>query len=127
MNEPAHPVGEVAARLGISSETLRYYERRHVLPPPGRDGAGRRVYRDDEVHLIEVLLHLRDTGMPLARIAEFTRLVASDPDGVPERLELLQEHRAHVTRTLEQLTQALAVIDQKITDYAHRAASHRSQ
>lgn len=65
--------------------------------------------------------------MPLARIAEFTRLVASDPDGVPERLELLQEHRAHVIRSLEQLTQALAVIDEKITDYTHRAASHRYQ
>lgn len=127
MNHPTHPVGEVAARLGISAETLRYYERRHVLPPPGRDGAGRRVYCDDDVHLIEVLLHLRDTGMPLAQIAEFTRLVASDPEGVPERLELLHEHRAHVIRTREQLTQALAVIDHKITDYTHRAASHRSE
>lgn len=127
MNQPTHPVGEVAARLGISAETLRYYERRHVLPPPGRDGAGRRVYRDDDVHLIEVLLHLRDTGMPLAQIAEFTRLVASDPEGVPERLELLHKHRAHVIRTREQLTQALTVIDHKITDYTHRAASHRSE
>lgn len=127
MKQPTRPVGEVAAHLGISAETLRYYERRHVLPPPARDGSGRRIYRDDDVHLIEVLLHLRDTGMPLAQVAEFTRLVASDPDGVPERLDLLQEHRAHVIQTLEQLTQALAVIDQKITDYTHRAASRRSQ
>lgn len=127
MNEPAQSVSEVAARLGISTETLRYYERHHVLPPPRRDSGGRRVYRDDDVHLIEVLLHLRDTGMPLARIAEFTRLVARDPDGVPERLALLQDHRTHVTRTIEQLAHALAVIDQKIADYTGRASSDRSQ
>lgn len=72
-------MGEGAARLGISTETLRYYERRHVLPVPGRDRARSRVYRDDDVHLTAVLLHLRDTGMPLQRIAEFTRLLASDP------------------------------------------------
>ena len=122
MTGPAHPVGEVAARLGISSETLRYYERRQVLPAPGRDAAGRRVYRDDDVHLIEVLLHLRDTGMPLARIAEFTRLVASDPEGVPERLALLQEHRTTVARKIDEMTHALAVIDQKIVDYTRRSA-----
>lgn len=80
-----------------------------MLLPPGHDGAGRRVYRHDDVHRIEVLLHLRDTGMPLAQIAEFTRLVASDPEGVPERLELLHKHRAHVILTREQLIQALTV------------------
>ncbi|WGW10537.1 MerR family transcriptional regulator [Saxibacter everestensis] len=115
------PVGQVAAELGISAETLRYYERHRVLPAPSRDAAGRRVYRDSDVHLIEVLLHLRDTGMPLATIAEFTRHVARDPDGVPERLALLRQHRAHVLKQLEQLSQSLAVIDQKITDYGRRA------
>lgn len=116
-----HPVGEVAARLGINAETLRYYERRGVLPPPSRDGAGRRVYRDNEVHLIEVLLHLRNTGMPLATIAEFTRHVARDPDGVAERLALLQRHRGQVVAQLEQLNRSLMVIDQKIADYSSRA------
>lgn len=120
-----HPVGEVAARLGISAETLRYYERRGVLPAPCRDGAGRRVYRDSEVHLIEVLLHLRNTGMPLATIAEFTRHVARDPEGVPERLALLQQHRGQVIEQLDQLNRSLAVIDQKIADYSRRAREER--
>lgn len=120
-----NPVGEVAVQLGISAETLRYYERRGVLPPPSRDGAGHRVYRDDEVHLIKVLLHLRNTGMPLATIAEFTDHVARDPDGVPERLALLQQHREQVIEQLDQLDRSLAVIDQKIADYSRRASEQR--
>lgn len=118
----AQPVGEVAARLGLSTETLRYYERRGVLPAPSRDASGRRVYSESDVHLIEVLLHLRRTGMPLARIAEFTRHVASDPDGVPERLALLQAHRADVVAELDRLNESLIVIDQKIEDYSCRLA-----
>lgn len=115
-------VGEVAAELGLSTDTLRYYERRGVLPAPIRDSAGRRVYRDADVHLIEVLLHLRDTGMPLARIAQFTRYVAADPDGVPERLALLQQHRERVVAQIERLNGSLAVIDQKIADYRRRGS-----
>jgi DNA-binding transcriptional MerR regulator len=117
------PVGEVAAQVGLSTETLRYYERRGVLPAPTRDSAGRRVYRDADVHLIEVLLHLRDTGMPLARIAQFTRYVAADPECVAERLALLQQHRERVLAQIERLNRSLAVIDQKITDYARRRGS----
>lgn len=62
--------------------------------------------------------------MPLAQIAQFTRYVAADPDGVDERLTLLTQHRARVLDQLEQLNQSLTVIDQKITDYTRRTQSH---
>lgn len=114
------PIGEVAAKLRIDADTLRYYERREVVPRPDRDAAGHRAYTENDVHLLEVLLHLRATGMPLARIAEFTRLVASDPDGVPERLALLQQHREHVISQIEAWNDSLTVIDGKVRDYSQR-------
>lgn len=124
--EPAAPVGigAVAAHVGLEPDTIRYYERTGVLPHPSRDTAGHRIYQPGDVHLIEVLLHLRDTGMPLTRIAEFTRLVARDPGGVPERLALLQDHRAEVSARLAAWQRSLTIIDTKITDYEARL--HRS-
>lgn len=123
---PVRPVGEVSSHLGIRAETLRYYERRGVLPSPAHDAGGRRVYTDGDVHLIEVLLHLRDTAMPLATISEFTRLVARDPEGVTERLDLLLQHRERVSAQLDQLTRSLDVIDQKIADYTSRVHKGRT-
>ncbi len=114
-------VGAVAARFGLDPDTVRYYERRGILPEPSRDAAGRRRYSNEDVHLIEVLLRLRETGMPLADIASFTRLVANDPDGVPERLALLREHRERILAKRCQLESALALIDRKIEDYARRS------
>lgn len=114
-------IGEVATQLGLDPDTLRYFERRGIVPPPARDSAGRRVYTDRAVHLLEVLLHLRRTGMPLAQVAEFTRLVGCDPDGVPERLELLTTHREHVKAQREQLEESLSIIERKINDYQQRA------
>lgn len=89
-------IGAVATQVGVAADTIRYYERQLVLPPPQRDASGRRRYDRAAIHLIEVLLHLRDTGMPLVQIAEFTRLVSLDPAGVHERLNLLEQHRTVV-------------------------------
>lgn len=99
-DEPWWSISHVAARVGLDVDTVRYYERRGVLPRPQRDSGGRRRYDDAGVHLIEVLLHLRGIGMPLDQIAEFTRLVATDPDGVSERLALLRRHRDAVQRQI---------------------------
>ncbi len=126
MNRLPLPVGRVAELLGISADTLRYYERRGILPPPAHTSSGRRVYGEADLHLIEVLLHLRRTGMPLARIAEFTEHVAQDPHGVPERLAMLQDHRALVAQRIAQLENSLAVIDQKIADYTRRTTTPES-
>ena len=48
------------------------------------------------MRLIEVLLHLRRSGMPLREIAEFTGWVQRDRDGVAERLCLLEAHHRRV-------------------------------
>jgi DNA-binding transcriptional MerR regulator len=118
-------IGEVAAELGLDPDTIRYYERVGVLPPAPRDPAGRRQYPDDHVHLLEVLLRLKETGMPLADVATFTRLVQQDPHGVPERLQLLRAHRERVLANRAALDAALALIDRKIGDYAARAQPSR--
>lgn len=104
-------IGDVAARVGLDVDTMRYYERRGVLPRPARDAG---------VHLIDVLLHLRATGMPLTQIAEFTRLVATDPDGVSDRLDLLRRQRHTVQNQIATWNASLEVIDGKIRDYDGR-------
>ena len=111
---------EVAARLGVKPDTLRWFERQGVVPPPARTAAGHRRYTEEDVHLLEVLMHLRRTGMPLAEITEFTAWVRCDPDGVADRLQLLQRHRERVARSQQELTAAQAVIAQKISDYQAR-------
>lgn len=124
MTEP-YTIGGVAERLGLSIDALRYYERVGAVPPARRDAAGRRRYSAEDVHLLEVLLHLRDTGMPLAGIAEFTRQVRRDPDGVAERLALLREHRGAIQARMDRLARSLAVVDGKIADYSARLGGGR--
>ncbi|WP_043661303.1 alpha/beta fold hydrolase [Nocardia thailandica] len=116
-------IAEVSARIGLAPDTLRYFERHGIVPPPRRDSAGRRRYTTADIELIDMLVHLRETGMPLADIAQFTAADDTVTDPVGFRLELLAAHRRRVRERREELNRALDVITRKIADYSDRIAS----
>ncbi|MEV5952136.1 MerR family transcriptional regulator [Streptomyces sp. NPDC051993] len=83
-------IAEVSAQIGLAPDTLRYYERQGIVPSPRRDNAGRRKYTTADVELIRMLLQLREMGMPLADIAQFTGADDKVTDPAGFRLELLR-------------------------------------
>jgi redox-sensitive transcriptional activator SoxR len=66
-------VGEVAARAGVNVETLRYYERRGLLPEPRRDPSGHRRYDEETVRFLRAIKEAQGVGFTLAEIAEYVR------------------------------------------------------
>src|SRR6478735_1206818 len=66
-------VGEVAERAGVNVETLRYYERRGVLPAPQRDRSGHRRYDEDTVRLLRAIKEAQGVGFTLTEIGEYLR------------------------------------------------------
>jgi redox-sensitive transcriptional activator SoxR len=66
-------VGEVAARAGVNVETLRYYERRGLLPEPHREPSGHRRYDEETVRLLRAIKEAQGVGFTLAEIAEYLR------------------------------------------------------
>lgn len=110
-------IGEVAAALGVSVDTLRYYEKAGLADPPGRDAGGRRRYGDDDVRWLEFLLRMRSAGMPIATMQTYADLRRQGPATSAERRVILQEHRAAVVAQIEALTGCLALVDLKIANY----------
>lgn len=66
-------VGEVAARAGVNVETLRYYERRGLLPAPDRGPSGHRLYDEEAVRLLRAIKDAQAVGFTLSEIAEILR------------------------------------------------------
>jgi len=64
-----------------------------------------------------LLACLRGTGMPLAETETFTRLVHAGEDNVPERIELLENHRERLAQKRRQLDQYEKHLDGKIAYY----------
>src|SRR5689334_2041240 len=73
-------IGEVAAQAGVSVETLRYYERRGLLPEPVRTAGGHRDYDRDAVRFVRAVKEAQSLGFSLAEIAEHVELARRRPD-----------------------------------------------
>lgn len=80
-------VGEVAARAGVNVETLRYYERRGLLPAPARDPSGHRRYDEETVRFLRAIKEAQAVGFTLAEIGEYLK-ASRRPGTAPEALRV---------------------------------------
>ncbi len=117
--ETASSIQQVAALTGLSIDTLRYYERIGLLEPISRAPSGHRQYRQKDIEWIGLLINLRETGMPLARMRHFAELRRQGDATAPERLLLLEQHQHALEQQIQKLEQHLVALQQKI---AHKKA-----
>jgi MerR family mercuric resistance operon transcriptional regulator len=55
-------VGEAAIRAGVNVETLRYYERRGLLPRPDREPSGHRRYDEETIRFLRAIKRRRHSA-----------------------------------------------------------------
>lgn len=114
-------ISDAAAVTGLTTHTLRYYERAGLmLTPVDRASSTHRRYSEADIGWVQFLTRLRSTGMPIATIRAYTELVRAGEDTVEDRLELLLRHRLGVLAQLEEITASLAAIDHKIAVYRQK-------
>ena len=68
-SEPRWRIGQVSARTGLSTRTLRYYEELGLLSPSDRLASGHRVYASEDLRRLYRVCLLRQLGLPLSEIA----------------------------------------------------------
>lgn len=109
-------IATAAAHLGVNPHTLRYYERIGLLEV-ARDAAGHRRYDAPAVRRLVFLTRMRTSGMPISDLRHYVELVDAGQGTVPERLDLLLEHRDTLRSQIAQLQLALAATEYKIASY----------
>ena len=62
-------IGQVAAESGVSIDTVRFYERRGVLPAPPRTPVGYRLYDVSSLERIRLARRLQGLGLTLDEVA----------------------------------------------------------
>lgn len=67
--ENRYRIGDIARLLGVSADTLRYYEKIGLLPRVGRSGAGLREYGERDVSRLRFIQRAQKMGFSLAEIA----------------------------------------------------------
>lgn len=103
-------IGEVAKRAQVGIDTVRYYERNHLLPEAPRRLSGYREYDRDDVRRLRFIRRAKDLGFTLAEIRELLAL-STDRErgvrGVKTRAEARLEEVEHRIRELQQMRRGL--------------------
>lgn len=111
-------ISEAAAASGCHQETIRYYERVGLMPPPERTGSGYRVYSEDEVDRLRFISRGRELGFGLEEIRSLLRL-GDEPDLSCEEVDrLARSHLVDIRQRISELQRMAAELDRVIVGCA---------
>lgn len=113
-------IEQTAQTTGLSSDTLRYYERIGLITDIERASNGHRRYTGHDITWISFLKQLRATGMPIAQMRRFAQLRREGDPTVPERVAMLEQHRQDLLDQVQSITAFISVIDSKIARHQQR-------
>jgi MerR family transcriptional regulator, mercuric resistance operon regulatory protein len=114
---------EVAAQAQVNAQTLRYYERRGLLPEPERTRSGYRAYTADAVRVVRFVKRAQQLGFALDDIEDLLHLADGGPASCEEartmariRIADLQQRINELAGMRDALTQLVDTCDQPRTE-----------
>jgi DNA-binding transcriptional MerR regulator len=110
-------IAEVSERYGLSSDTLRYYERIGLIPPVNRNQGGIRNYGEIDVMRVEFVKCMRSAGLPIEVLIEYMELVQQGDQTIEARKEILKEQRELLLSRMQEMQKTLDILNHKIEVY----------
>ena len=86
----AYRIGTISGRLGLSVDTLRYYERISLIPRVPRNASGLRTYDDRDIARLEFIQRAQKMNFSLAEIGGLLKMRERPQKARPKVRELTQ-------------------------------------
>ncbi len=94
---------EIAAKLNIGPEALRFYERIGLIPRPARDANGYRSYSTQDLNRLKFVQRAKESGFTLREISGFMRVFDSNRVTRSMIQAALADKMAQIDREIAQL------------------------
>lgn len=112
-----YSITEIGKITGLPASTLRYYEQVGILPHVDRNDVGRRVYSEEVLEWLELVIALKDTGMSIDDIRTYTAMILEGDDTLQKRRERLVQHKQDVEMSIAKTQVYLEKIIRKVAVY----------
>ena len=102
----SYRIGELAAKVGVTERTIRYYEEVGLLDSVKRLERGTRVYTDLDVRRLKLIRKLKVLGLSLQEMHELEGMYSSERSNravLPRLIELLDAHLQSVDGRIAEL------------------------
>ena len=110
-------ISEAAERSGLTAVTLRYYERIGLIPPVTRGNGGVRQYEESGLGWSDFIECLRNAGLSIESLIEYTALFDKGKDTVIARKGILIEEQKKLQERYDELGNTLEKLNKKIEHY----------
>lgn len=114
-----YTIGEAAQAAGVNIETLRYYERRGLVPEPPRSHANYRLYPHESVRLVRFVKRAQELGFTLNEIREL--LAFRDSGEGASCAEVRQQARLKL-RNIDAKIRSLQTMRQALSDLVQQCS-----
>jgi MerR family mercuric resistance operon transcriptional regulator len=107
-------IGELAKQVRVNVQTVRFYERRGLLPEPTRKESGYRIYGPDDLHRLRFIRHAKTLGFSLGEIAAILRMRAKGKCPCTEVTRIGEEHLRDLAQQIKQLSRFQAELSRAV-------------
>lgn len=97
-------IGQLARRLDLNTQTIRYYERIGLLPEPGRTEAGYRLYGKEDERRLRFAKNARKAGLTLGEVKEVLGFHERGEPPCAYVIEVIARRAEEVERQIAELT-----------------------
>ncbi len=120
MMKRALKIGELARLAGVTTKTIRFYERKQILPPARRSQNGYRLYGQEAVEMLRFVRQATGLGLTLAEIKEIIAIREGGRPPCDHVRRLLRDKAAELDRRLQDLVAIRRRIRQSLAAWNRR-------
>lgn len=110
-------IKSASQELGLSADTIRYYERIGLVPPITRTTSGIRDFQKSDMEALEFVKCFRAAGVSVESLIDYMALFQEGEATREARLQILLEERDKLVARIREQEAALTRLDHKITYY----------
>lgn len=115
-------IGELGQATGVDVETIRYYEKAGLLPPPPRQTNGYRDYGKLHVERLAFIRHCRALDIPLVDVKRLLDFEVHPEADCGEINHLIDEQLGRVRERLN----SMQALERKLMDLRGRCVANRT-
>lgn len=108
---------EVAEMTGLSTATLRYYEKEQLMPQIARNDQKYRQYAEENIEWIKMIQCMRRANIPIQSIKEYVALLIQGGETLEQRYVMVQNHMKDIKNQMTNLQKAFILTQKKLSFY----------
>lgn len=117
--EQALTISALARRAGVTSKTLRYWERVGLLPKAKRTHTGYRVFSPEAIHYTDFILKAKSVGLTLSEMKRVIVLSHNGRNPCPQVVKWIEEK----DRALEQQIHSLRALQRRLRRFGRMCST----